>query len=143
MEAILLVGALYGVWNIALQRHRKLNDHDQASIFDDPTGKQRYNTTEVAPYQYHPEQAQVNYGSVLGPRWEFFYRNRQARERRSTRVPFMDRSLYFQNGYMQTQRTRFVDEPVTPATHADFSDDGRGRLLKSESCAVNESLIAV
>lgn len=141
-EAILLAGALYGVWNIAIQRHRQLNDGDQAGVFDDPTGKNRYNTKEVAPYIYHEEQSRVNYGNILGPKWQLAYQSRQARSRRSATKPELDRSIYFQNGYMPTSRSRFIDESLSPCTFADFSDDGRGRLMQGESCVINESLIA-
>jgi hypothetical protein len=141
-EAILLAGALYGVWNIAMQRHKQLNNHDQASSFDDPTGKNRYNSKEVAPYIYHEQQDRVNYGEILGPKWEMSYTSRQARSRRSAKKPELDRSIYFQNGYMPTTLSRFIDEAVTPCTHADFSEDGRGRLMAGESCILNENLIA-
>jgi hypothetical protein len=141
MEFILLAGALFGVWDIARQRHAILNS-GQTGVWDDPAGVERFSHT-VQEHIYHPEQNKVNSDEVLTGRWAWLYASRQARGRTSITRPELDRSIYHQNNYMSTSRSRFIDEPISPATHADFSDDGRGRLLMSNGMIVNNVLVRV
>jgi len=138
MEVILLGGGLYVIWDLALQRHAKLNSAN--NVFDDPTGVNRVSVT-TAPIIYHEQQNKINLATNLSGKWESMYTTRAARARTSSKKAEMDRSMYHTEGYMPTSRVRLDSEPFTPTTHADFRDEGRGRLLTSLGGVVNEMLI--
>ena len=137
-EFILLAGALVPIWDLAIQRHRKVNNSNL--VFDNALGEDRRKVT-VQPLIYHPEQKKINDRTELSPYWAAMYSSRQARERTSATNPKLDRSIYYQNGYMNSSFLRMDSEPVNPVTHADFTDQGRGRLLESSYVSVNEMLI--
>lgn len=137
-EIILLAGAMVPIWDLAIQRHKKLNNPNL--VFDNAVGDDRRNIT-VQPIIYHPEQKKINERTQLSPYWAALYTSRQARARTSATKPIMDRSVYYQNGYMNTSFMRLESEPVNPVTHADFRDEGRGRLLQSSYMCVNNMLV--
>jgi hypothetical protein len=137
-EFILLAGAMVPIWDLAIQRHKKLNNPNL--VFDGALGDDRRSIT-VQPIIYHPEQKKINDRTQLGPFWAAIYSARQARARTSATQPELDRSIYYQNGYMNSSFMRLDSEPVNPATHADFTDSGRGRLLQSSYMCVNNMLV--
>lgn len=138
-EVILLAGAIYGVWNLALQRHSMLNS-GSSGVFDNAIGPNRWQPT-VQPIIYHEQQSRINTSTTLSKVWEDRYTKRRARVRTSATRQELERRTYFQNGYMPTTRSNFVDEPVTPSTYADYSDDGRGRLLAGSMMFANNMLV--